>query len=70
MPVEPFLVSDVDAAQLLGVCRSTFLKMVRSGRIDVPCHKLGRRRLYPTDALRAWVSAGAKPYVGRGGGKC
>jgi len=70
MPVERFLVSDVDAAQLLGVCRSTFLKLLRSGRIDVPCVKLGRRRLYSTDALRAFVAGGCRPNVGRGGGKC
>jgi len=67
--VEPLLVSDKTAASMLGLCRSSYLKLLKSGRINVPCVKLGRRRLYSTDALRAWVTAGARPSVHRGGGR-
>jgi len=67
--LQPLLVSDADAARLCGVCRSTFRKMLRSGRIDVPCVKMGRRRLYSVEALRAFVAGGCRPNVGRGGGR-
>ena len=64
---DPLLVSDQVASKMLGVCRSTFLKLLRSGRLDVCCHKLGRRRLYSTDELRQWVAKGCRRRL-RGGG--
>ena len=65
MSSEPLLVSDRDAAWMLGVCRSTFLKMLRVGRIDLPCVKLGRRRLYSVFDIEAFVRGGCRPRVGR-----
>ena len=51
---ERFAVSVDEAAQLLGVGRSTLWQLVTSG--EIPSFTIGKRRLIPLDALRRWIA--------------
>lgn len=57
---EPLAVDAVGAADLVGVARSTWLKLHSQGRTP-RCFRMGRRVLWSVDELRAWVRAGAPP---------
>ena len=47
------------AAGLIGISRAALYPLVMSG--DVPSFKVGRRRLVPVAALRAWASLQVTP---------
>jgi len=55
----PLLVDARDAARLLGIGRTLFLQLDNSGRLGPLGLKLGKRRLWSVEELRAWVQAGA-----------
>lgn len=57
---QPIAVDAVSAANLLGVARSTWLELVRSGRAPAGA-KLGRCRRWCVAELRDWLAAGAPP---------
>ena len=44
-----------EAAELLGLCRSTVYELIASGAI--PSITIGKSRRVPLEALRAWVRA-------------
>lgn len=48
---EPLAVDEISAAKLLGLSRSS----VRRNR-TIPFAKVGGRRLYPVDRLKAWLA--------------
>jgi excisionase family DNA binding protein len=52
------LLKPAEAAELLGVGRSTLYELVSRG--DVPSVRLGRSIRVPFDALRNWVSQQSK----------
>ena len=54
----PLAVDSHGSARLLGVSESHWRIMVAAGRCP-PGFKLGRRRLWSTGELAAWISAGA-----------
>ena len=45
----------LEAAELLGLCRSTVYELIASGAI--PSITIGKSRRVPLEALRAWVRA-------------
>lgn len=51
-------VGAVEAAKMLGVSPRTVWALTRSGRL--PHVRLGRRIVYPVEALRAWLAAEAR----------
>ena len=57
-PPDPLTVDAAGAATLLGLARSTFLKLHSAGRVPAPI-RLGRRVLWVRKELEAWVNAGA-----------
>jgi len=59
-PIFPVLVGDRDAARLLGVSRSTFLKWDSSGLLGPMSVSPGgiKRRLWIAEELREWVLSG------------
>ena len=54
----PLAVDTHGAAALLGVSESGWRVLVAAGRVP-PGIRLGRRRLWPVQELRAWLAAGA-----------
>jgi len=52
------LVDAKDASRLLGIGRTLFLQLDNSGRLGPMGLKLGKRRLWVVEELRAWVDAG------------
>jgi predicted DNA-binding transcriptional regulator AlpA len=53
----PLLVDARDAAALCGVSRAHWLALNSSGRVPMPV-RLGRRVLWRTAELSAWIEAG------------
>ena len=53
--MERLLLRPHEAAELLGLCRSTVYELIASGAI--PSITIGRSRRVPLEALRAWVRA-------------
>lgn len=51
--VQPILVSERMARQLLDLGRTTLLSLAYSG--ELPSIKVGRRRLFEVEALRRWA---------------
>jgi len=58
---EPFLISISEAAKRLGLSTSSFYQGLSSGRIGPMGVKIGKRRLFDPEELRAWVKAGCPP---------
>lgn len=58
LSIPPMAVNGKDAARLLGIGRTLFLQMDNSGRLGPMGLKLGKRRLWSVEELRAWVNAG------------
>ena len=57
--LEPLAVNVEVAAKLIGVSRSHFLSMEKSGKIGPkPIEGMGKRCLYCVDELRRWTAAG------------
>ena len=56
----PLLLTDCQAAELLGVSRSHFRELVRTGRAPEQV-KLGRAARWRRDELQAWIAAGLPP---------
>lgn len=54
----PLAVDSFGAAAMVGVSESHWRVMLAGGRIP-PGFKLGRRRLWSTQELRAWIAVGA-----------
>ena len=55
-PPEPILVPGPEARRLLGeISARKLAQMVAAG--EVPSVRIGRRRLFPLDGLRAYVAA-------------
>lgn len=57
IPNPKLLVSAYEAAEMLGISRSTLYDFNQRGIIPLPVH-LGRRTLWRADELRQWVEAG------------
>src|SRR5262245_53712272 len=55
---EPLALDDVAAANLLGIGRSTWWRLIASGRAPRGI-QLGRCRRWPRAELEAWLAAGA-----------
>ena len=53
--IEPLALRSVDAARASGVSLRTFQSLLAAGTI--PSLKVGRIRLVPVAALRAWLTA-------------
>lgn len=60
LPVEPLALGAAAAAAAIGVSRRHWLALADSGRAPAGL-RLGRRRLWPAEELRAWVAAGCPP---------
>jgi len=58
--VLPLLVSDEQAARMLGISRSLWRRQHSAGRVPMPV-KIGRRTLWRREELRDWVSADCPP---------
>jgi excisionase family DNA binding protein len=59
---EPKLIVDAaEAAELIGIARSTFWKLHSSGRTPAPLRLGGRVVRWRRDELAAWVAAGCPP---------
>lgn len=58
---QPLLVSADEAATLVQVSRSTWMKLKASGGLPKPV-RLARRVLWRVDELKAWVNAGCPPH--------
>jgi predicted DNA-binding transcriptional regulator AlpA len=56
--IEPFLVDAEFAGRLIGVSRTHFLRLDRTGRLGPSCIKLGRCRRWSTSQLKEWMSSG------------
>lgn len=56
-PPTPLLVDAAEAARLCGVARSSWWRLVSSGRTPTPV-RLGRRTLWRAAELAAWCAAG------------
>jgi len=61
--VEPFLVDAQEAGRLLGISRTQFLELVKSGRvgpesINLGCHAKRQFRRWKVAELRQWVNCG------------
>ncbi len=54
----PIAVDAVAAAKMLGISHRTLIDLAIRG--DVPTARIGRRRLFPIDELRRWLSERAK----------
>jgi hypothetical protein len=59
--VEPLLVGAEDAARALGIGRTSFLLADKTGEIGPQSVKIGGRRLWSLEQLRAWVAANCPP---------
>ena len=59
-PPAPLAVDAAEAARLLGVSVSHWHAMMAAGRCPTG-FRLGRRRLWSTAELKAWLDAGAPP---------
>jgi excisionase family DNA binding protein len=55
MKHEPILVSVEDGAQMLGLCRATFYKLLNGGQVKAVKH--GRRTLVPVAALKSYAAS-------------
>jgi excisionase family DNA binding protein len=51
--MEKLLLRPIEAAELIGVCRSTIYQMLAAG--ELPSVRVGSRHLIPADLLRQWV---------------
>ena len=60
-PVEPLAVDAKQAADLLGLARSTFYKMQEAGRIGPQGIHFSRCVRFSLAELRAWAAAGMPP---------
>jgi len=58
--IEPLLVDASAAARLCGISRTCWYTLISQGRVP-PSIRLGRRRLWLVENLRAWLRAGAPP---------
>jgi len=56
--VAPLAVGTRDAAKLLGLSERSIAELV--ARQEIPSFKLGGRRLFSVEALRAWIAAKAE----------
>jgi predicted DNA-binding transcriptional regulator AlpA len=54
----PLLVGAEEAAALCGICRSSFLAADKTGEIGPQSVRIGNRRLWVLDELKAWTLAG------------
>ena len=61
MNVMPFAVRDVEAARLCGISRATFRRLHSAG-VTPPAVKCGRRTLWRTADLEAWVNSGFREW--------
>ena len=61
-PVEKILYTPTEAAEALGISRSTIYVLMASG--DVPSVRIGACRRVPVDALRRYVARLAKKAQG------
>ena len=57
-PSEKLLLSDAEAAEVLGIGVSFFRRLIRSGDIAPIPAELGKRRLHRRDMLEKWVQLG------------
>lgn len=60
-PVEKILCTPTEAAQALGISRSTIYVLIASG--DIPSVRIGSCRRVPVDGLRRYVAKLAKKGV-------
>ena len=60
-PETALLLDAKAAAALIGVSRSSFLRLDATGQIGPTSVRLGRRRLWSRDALADWIRAGCPP---------
>ena len=56
--IEPLLLSAAEAAQLLGISRSSFYSLLSSGRVGPVAVRLGRSVRWQAEELAEWVRAG------------
>lgn len=57
--IEPLAVDSTTAARLIGLSRSHFLALEKTGKIGpAPIENLGKRCLYSVDELRRWTASG------------
>lgn len=56
----PLLLDAAEAAQLVGIGRSTFYRLDETGGVP-RCVRLGRMRRWRSDELHAWIAAGCPP---------
>ena len=52
---EPILVSVEDGANMLGLCRATFYKLLNTGKVRAVKH--ARRTLVPVEALKSYAAS-------------
>ena len=57
-PPTALLVTDLEAAALLGICRATLHRLRAAGKLPRPV-KLGRCLRWDRRELEAWIAAGA-----------
>jgi predicted DNA-binding transcriptional regulator AlpA len=53
--IEKALLSQKEACQFLGISRSKLCELTYAE--EVPSKLIGRRRMYPVQALRLWIEA-------------
>jgi predicted DNA-binding transcriptional regulator AlpA len=58
LPQTPLLIGAEEAARMLGICRSSFLAADKTGEIGPQSVRIGGRRLWVLDELKAWALAG------------
>ena len=52
---DPIMIGQREAARVLGLSERTLSKLIADG--DIPSIRLGGRRLFSVEALKAWVAA-------------
>jgi predicted DNA-binding transcriptional regulator AlpA len=55
---QPLLITDVQAAALAGIARSTWHVLRSAGKIGPPAIRLGRAVRYRRADVEAWITAG------------
>lgn len=56
--IEPLLVSATDAARILGIGRTKFLEMHKTGCLGPMAIQFGKRKVWRVLDLKNWVAAG------------
>lgn len=58
MKKTPILMTDAMVAELLGVARSTFYRMLRSGNFDLSPVIVGKSRRWKKSEVMVWIEGG------------